>query len=301
MARAATAPKRQDSTGGRVLYLAFELSQTEWRLGFTTGLGQRPRQRVVKGGDLEAVEREIEAARRRFRLAQDTEVVSCYEAGRDGFWLHRYMESRGFTNYVVDSTSIEVKQRAKRVKTDRLDLISLVRLLVRYCGGEPRVWSIVKVPSPEAEDARHLHRELTTLKRERTRSTSRLKGLLATQGLKLELGASFEEVLEATLLWDGWPVPDLLCRRLKREWRHRQWLCARIREVEAERRQLVRTSSDPAVGMVRQLCHLRGIGLNSAWLLVHGVLRMACVREPPPGRGAGRPGADSVPEWRIKA
>lgn len=268
MARAVTATRRKDSIGGGFLYLAFELSQAEWRLAFSTGLGQRPRQRVVKGGDMDGVEREIAGARRRFRLPRGTEVVSRYEAGRDGFWLHRYMESLGHTHYVVDATSIEVKQRAKRVKTDRLDLIGLLRLLVRYCAGERRVWSVVKVPSPEAEDARHLHRELTALKRERTRSTSRLKGLLATQGLRLQPGRGFEEELDATLLWDGLPIPEQLCRRLKREWRHQEWLCARIREVEAERRYLVRTSDDPAVEMVRQLNGLRGIGLNSAWLFV---------------------------------
>lgn len=252
-----------------MLYLALELGLKEWKLGFTTGMGRRPRERVVEGGDIEALEAEINRAKRRFGLARDTEVASCYEAGRDGFWIHRFLDSIGVMSHVVDASSIEVKRRRRKRKTDRLDLRSLLRLLIRYWGGEREVWSVVHVPSPEAEDARHLHRELMTLKRDRTRVTNRIKGLLATQGVRdLELGPRFEDELEHVELWDGLPMPNQLLKRVKREWATVGWLNETIRTVETERRMLLRNSDDPAVAKVRQLLALRGIGLNSAWLYV---------------------------------
>lgn len=266
MNKAETARSGEDN---RVLYLALELGRREWKLGFATGMGKRPRERVVKAGDIDRLEEEIRRARRRFQLGEEAAVVSCYEAGRDGFWIHRFLESIGVESHVVDSSSIEVKRRSKRRKTDRLDLAALLRLLIRYWGGEKRVWSVVHVPTPEAEDARQLHRELQTLKADRTRVTNRIKGLLAGQGvLDVELRAGFDTVLESMELWDGLPLGDQLRNRLKREWAKVERLNEQIREVEAERRAQLKHSTDPGVEMVRQLRALRGIGENSAWLYV---------------------------------
>ena len=108
------------SVKGPVLYLAFELGNKEWKLGFSVGFGQRPRVRTVSARDLEGLQREIELAKRRFSLADTARVVSCYEAGRDGFWLHRYLVEAGVENLVVDSSSIEVNRRFRRAKTDRI-------------------------------------------------------------------------------------------------------------------------------------------------------------------------------------
>jgi transposase len=253
----------------RVLFLALELGRREWKLGFATGMGRRPRERVITAGNVEGLGDEIRRARRRFGLREEAEVVSCYEAGRDGFWIHRFLESIGVASHVVDSASIEVKRRKRRRKTDRLDLGALLRLLMRYWGGERKVWSVIRVPSLEAEDARHLHRDLQTLKGDRTRVTNRIKAHLATQGvLEVELKAGFEEFVEELVLWNGLPLGNQLKARLKREWAKVEWLTRQIREVEAERRALLKTSDDPAVEMVRQLCALRGIGINSAWLYV---------------------------------
>jgi transposase len=253
----------------RVLFLALELGRKQWKLGFATGMGKRPRERVVKAGDVEGLAAEIDRARRRFGLKRDGQVVSCYEAGRDGFWIHRFLKSIGVVSHVVDSSSIEVKRRRRRRKTDRLDLEALLRLLMRYWGGERKVWSVLRVPSEEAEDARHLHRDLQTLKGDRTRMTNRIRAHLATQGvLEVELKAGFEEFLEELILWNGRPLGTQMKARLKREWAKVEWLTEQIHEVEAERRTLMRTSKEPAVEMVRQLCALRGIGVNSAWLYV---------------------------------
>ena len=252
-----------------VLYLALELGQKDWKLGFATGMGRHPRERVVEGGDFEALEEEIDRAKKRFGLSRDTEVVSCYEAGRDGFWIHRFLESIGVANHVLDASSIEVKRRRKKRKTDRLDLKGLLRVVIRYWGGERGVCSVVRVPSPEAEDARHLHRELTTLKRDRTRVTNRIKAVLATQGVRgLEFGPRFEEEVERAELWDGLPMPEQALKRVKREWATVQWLNGLIGAVEKERRTLLRSSEDEEVAKVRQLLSLKGIGLNSAWLFV---------------------------------
>jgi transposase len=169
------------------LHLAFELGWTHWKLAFTIGFGQKPRQRTIAARDLAALDQEIAKAKKRFQLADAAPVVSCYEAGRDGFWLHRYLTARGITNVIVDSASIEVNRRKRRVKSDKLDADKLVNQLMRYRAGERKVWSVVWVPSVADEDQRQLHRELQELKDDQTRHNNRIKGLLASQGLALEV------------------------------------------------------------------------------------------------------------------
>jgi transposase len=263
-----TSSNVEQKTGDATLYLAFELSNERWKLGFKIGLGQRPRERTIRAGDLKALQREIRQAKKHFGLAEDARVLSCYEAGRDGFWLHRYLVEKGIENLVVDSASIEVSRRAKRTKTDRLDVGKLLTMLIRYDSGERKVWSVVHVPSAEAEDSRHLHRELRTLKEERTRHTNRIKGLLVSQGVRLPVGADFEERLEKVRLWDGSAVPRGLRSRVEQEYACRKFVNEQILKLEAERREMIRNSSDPSVEKVRQLLQLRGIGENSAWLFV---------------------------------
>jgi transposase len=265
----ATARGEEGTTAATVVHLAFELGATEWKLGFTTGLGRSPRERVIRAGDVEAVEREIEAAKRRFGVAVDGRVVSCYEAGREGFWLHRWLKSKGIENQVIDSSSIEVNRRRRRRKTDKLDLKSLVRLLARWVGGEEEVWRVVRVPSPEAEDRRQLHRELEVLVDERTERSNRIRGLLATQGVRMDLVGDFTGRLHEVRLWDGSPLPSGLRERLEREWIRRGSVVAEIRFLEAEQRALLRNGADdPALEQVRALMQLRGIAIKSAWVFV---------------------------------
>ncbi|MGH9576800.1 MAG: IS110 family transposase, partial [Terriglobales bacterium] len=158
------------------LALAFELGNREWTLGFTTGFGQPPRERTIAARDLTGLATEIAQAKRRFALPGAARVLSCYEAGRDGFWLHRALTQECVENLVVDSASIEVNRRARRAKSDRLDVRKLLTMLLRYDAGERRVWSVVHVPTPAEEDRRQLHRELTRTKRDRARVTNRIKG-----------------------------------------------------------------------------------------------------------------------------
>jgi len=258
---------REYSAGGPVLYLAFELGNAEWKLGFSVGFGQRPRVRTISARDLEGLQREIELAKTRFGLPETARVMSCYEAGRDGFWLHRYLVEAGVENVVVDSSSIQVDRRFRRAKTDRMDVAKLVDLLMRYERGEKKVWRVVRVPGVEAEDRRHLHRELEDLKAQRTQHINRMKGLLAGQGVRVEeIGSGLPEQLNAIRLWNGQPIPEGLKARLQKEYERLQFVQGQIHELEAERVEAIRRSESPEVEKVRQLLRLKGIGLNSAWV-----------------------------------
>jgi transposase len=249
------------------LCIAFELGEGTWKLSFTSGFGEEVFRRGVPSRDRDGVLRAIEQAKQRLGLTPGCRVVSCYEAGRDGFWLHRLLEAHGVENLVVDSSSIEVSRRGRRAKTDRLDGESLLDLLLRHlAGSRKKVWSVVRVPTVEQEDRRHLHRELASAKRDRTRVTNRMKGLLANQGLMLDLKQDVLRQLAALRQWDGSPLPAGLRARLAREWERVAFYTELIERLEAERRELFRHSPDLAVKKARQMNLLRGIGMNSAWL-----------------------------------
>lgn len=250
----------------QVLYLAFELSNTHWKLGFTTGPGRRPRQRTINARDLTALEDEIQRAKSRFELDQAARVVSCYEAGRDGFWLHRYLVKQGIENLVVDSSSIQVNRRARQAKTDRMDVEKLLSQLIRYRSGEREVWSVVHVPSVEAEDNRHLHRELKTLKKDRTRHINRIKSFLVGQGIRMKVKKNFLEEIERVRKWDGTALPERLKPRLQREYQRLQLVQKHIKELERERVEALRHSQEESVETVRNLLRLNGIGLNASWM-----------------------------------
>ena len=250
------------------MHVAFELDDQGWKLALGTRLGKQPWLRRVSPRDREGILAVIEAAKARFRLGDNARVVSCYEAGREGFWLHRWLETEGVENRVVDSSSIEVNRRARRAKTDRLDAKKLLRQLMRHEAGERKVWSVLRVPSEAAEDARHLHRELVAVKRDRVRVTNRIQGLLATQGVKVAPHTDFLDRLAGVERWDGSSLPAGLRGRVERAWEQREWLTKRIRQLEAERRKLVRMSEAEHVKKVRQLMELSGIGENGAWTFV---------------------------------
>src|SRR5215468_4539070 len=251
-----------------VLYLSLELGQKNWKLAFTVGLGQKPRLRTIAARDTEALMAEIRAARKRFGLAEDAAVASCYEAGRDGFWLHRFLTSRKVENLVVDSSSIEVNRRRRRAKSDRLDAVKLVEMLIRWHNGERKVSSTIHVPTVEQEDQRQLHREMLKLKAERTAQGNSIKGLLAGLGLCVIVDETLPTQLENLRQWDGAKLPPLLHQRLLREFQRWQLIDRQIRELEAERMAKIRDDQTPHVEKVRRLLNLKGIGDNGAWLLV---------------------------------
>lgn len=253
------------------LLLAFDLGNTTWTLGFgRAGAAVPPRVRTIRARDLTQLRAELASARQRLGLAPDAPVVSCYEAGRDGFWLHRALTALGVTSLVVDASSIEVTRRARQAKSDRLDTTALLTKLARHVRGDRDVWSVVHVPSVEDDDRRQLHRELWVLTRERTRVVNRIKGLLALHGVVLAERGLPRALPPASALptWNGAPLPAATQARLEREWRRLTTLRGEIRALIATRRALLAADDprDPTLPMVRRLLALRAIGEVSAWI-----------------------------------
>ena len=264
-----TTATRKTHRTTEILYLAFELGLESWKLAFASRLGGRIRLRTITARDLDALRVEVEAAERAFRLPRLSAVVCCYEAGRDGFWLHRFLESENFTNYVVDPASIETNRRGKTRKTDRLDARKLLTMLIRYHSGEPEVWSVCTPPSVEDEDRRQLHRQLEDLKAERTRHVNRIKGLLIGQGIRMEtVSPETEQQIRKVRLHDGAPLPPGLQRRLEDELRRWKLADEQIRHLQSLQRRALRKEHGAALDQVRQLITLGAIGERTAWVLV---------------------------------
>jgi transposase len=246
--------------------MALELSKREWKIAFMVGRGQRPRVRTIAAGNAERLQAEISEAKRRLHLPAQAEVHSCYEAGRESFWVHRMLTAMGIDNRVVDSSSIEVKQR-KRVKTDPVDAEKLVGMLIRYFEGERRVWSVVHVPSPADEDLRHVQRELIATRRDRGRATNRIKALLFTQGVRMECVDQLPEWLPDARGWDGSPLLEGLRTRVLCEWEKWSMMIRQEARLEAERARIIAAGTSPATAQQAKLCRLCGIGIETAWLL----------------------------------
>jgi transposase len=261
--------------------MALELSATQWHLALGVGVATPVRRRVIPAGDRTALRREVAAARAKWRLPAAAPVRSCYEAGRDAFWIHRLLTAEGVTNLVVDSSSIEVSRRARRAKTDRLDAAQLFRLLCRWWGGERAVWHVVHVPSEAVEDARHAERAIATLVQERTRWRNRVRGLLAQQGVRRALTARLLSELETAQSGDGRPLPAGWLARLQGCWtqlvsvqtalqtaRRAQRATLRAAQAAVARRPL---APAPPTQLAAQVHALRGIGVGSALTLAKEV------------------------------
>jgi transposase len=260
--------QKENTTKKEVLHLAFELSQNKWKLGFSDGNKQRYKTIVAR--DLNQLQEEIEKAKGKFKLGEDVSIVSCYEAGRDGFWLHRYLLSCGIKNVVVDSSSIEVDRRKRRAKTDRIDAGKLLHMLMRYYGGERLLWRVVRVPSVEEEDGRQLHRELEVLKKERNMHRNRMKGLLIQHGIAVKNPSSriFLEELESFKTWEGNSLPLDFRARIVREYGRLKMLEEQIYALRKERQSRLEDAEDPSIRKVVQLTSLRGVGVQSSWKFV---------------------------------
>lgn len=264
-------PHQVESTGtSSALYMALELGATRWLLAFGVGVATPGRRRGIAGGDCEALRREIAAAKRRFGLVETTPVRSCYEAGRDGFWIHRLLEAEGVDNVVVDSSSIEVNRRQRRAKTDRLDAEKLLRMLIRHWGGE-RSWKVVQVPTRATEDARHAERALSTLVQERTRQRSRIHALLALHGVRQPIRQTFGDRLALVTDWAGQPLPAGVVTRLALAWRQLVQVETELRTARQAQRAAVRAAATPAAVRAARLQRLKGIKVGSALMLAKEV------------------------------
>jgi transposase len=261
------------NAGGQVLYLALELSSRSWKVLFASASGKR-RERSVAARDVGRLLAEITDAKRRLGLAQEARVVSCYEAGRDGFWLDRALRANGVESLVVDSSSIEVPRRFRRKKTDRLDLHKLMALLVRFVGGESKVWSVVRVPDEEVEDVRQLSRSIDRLKSERGQHRVRLKSLLIKEGIEVERigGGDWAERVGKLKRWDGSGVGPNLTRDLLAEGERLALVERQLALLKAAREALVAKSPCKIAGSTRALRQLGAIAEESSFVFATEVL-----------------------------
>lgn len=246
------------------LFVSLELGDAKWHVAAGDG-GTRVSEYTVNAGDGAGLLALIERARSRFGRSKDAPVVSCYEAGRDGFWLHRFLVSKGIANRVVDAASIEVNRRQRRAKTDRLDARKLLSMLARYEAGEARVWSVLRVPSVQQEDERRAPRERERLVKERTAHLARMKSLLVLHNVRLKRigGKSWAERLKALEL------PPRLRAECEREAERLALIGRQIAVLEAEQASALAEASldDAALGKQRALSRLVGLDRIGPWVL----------------------------------
>jgi transposase len=247
------------------LFVAFELGKKDWKLAMTSGFGVKPVVKTVPSGDWAAVDRALAAGRQRLELGPTAGVISCYEAGRDGFWIHRALTARGASNRVVDSASIEVNRRARRTKTDRLDAVKLVMMLVRAVAGEPTVWREVRVPTAADEATRHQSRERQTLVRERTRLINQVRSWLATCGTVLPKHATGEWWMTVQD-WAGAALPAAVQARIARATARLQLLAEQIAELNTLQRTTVRAAA--AETPAARLRRVKGLAATSISVLL---------------------------------
>lgn len=261
------------STPSPVLFFALELSKATWKLGFATSAQRRARIRDVPARDLGALFAEVEAAKARLGCAPDAALRSCYEAGRDGFWIHRALEARGVENVILEPASIEVSRRARNAKTDRLDVEKLVRLLVRYHAGEPTI-RVVRTPTVEAEDERLLPRQLKRLKKKRAQVTNAIRAALFRHGLDLDpRKPGFRRELRAARQWDGSRLPPGLRQEVDLLWKQLLLLDRQVKDLSQQQREALREvrrgtrEGTLAQRKAARLSELKGVGDIGAYVL----------------------------------
>lgn len=258
------------------IHVAIELSVSSWLVATRPPGAEKSRLHHIEGGDTTVLLALIAELRTRAstKLGKPAEVACCFEAGRDGFWLHRVLTMHGIAAYVLEPASILVNRRARRAKTDRLDAEGMLRVLAAWLSGDRQVCSMVRVPTPEEEDAKHPHREREHLVQERLRIENRIEALLFTQGIRKRpsLRSWARDVAELRT-GDGRALPPLLWAELDRLQRRLVLALELIREVEAERAEaLAATADDATTQKIAALQRIRGIGPNFATVLVREVL-----------------------------
>ena len=238
----------QTTNNSHTLHMSIELAAASWKLGFADQIGRKPRVRAIEAGDFDKLKTEIRAAKKALGLDSDCPVVSCYEAGRDGFWVHRCLLAMGIESFIVEPASIEVKRKKRRAKTDRIDAQVIVNALMRFKAGDTFACRMNRIPDPEAEDARHLNREMKTLKGERTSHTNRIKGLLATQGIgsgrtPVRIDSTLPRRLERMRTADGRLLLAELRGRILREFKRLALAVEQIRELQIQQAKMLRQAA----------------------------------------------------------
>ena len=246
------------------VYVAFELSKAKWKLGVIIPGSQKMSRYTIAGGDVAALTARLATARTKAaRTGKPVRIVSCYEAGFDGHWLHRWLSDQGIINHEIDPASIQVNRRARRAKTDRIDLEQLMRALLAHLRGEPRVCSVLHVPTVEDDDRKRRNRERGRLLKERTAHTNRIKGLLHAQGIRdvMPLKPGFVEKLDSVHTGNGLPLPEKLKQEIVREHERLCLVSKHLAALEADSRAEQRAAvPGSAEAKTVQLAQLKGIG-----------------------------------------
>jgi transposase len=255
--------------------LAIELSKKSWIVAVNTPLSDKISRYTLKPCDGKEL---LDLCERiRTRVARETgkrvEIVSCYEAGYDGFWLHRLLEAHGIRNYVIDPASLQVNRRARQAKTDHIDTERMLRSLMAYLRGEPKVWSVVRVPSVAEEDDRRLHRERDRLINERIQHVNRIKGLLAIHGIYNyePLRRDRMQRLERLHTADGRTLPPRLKAEILRELQRLELVLGMIKTIETERDAIAAAKTEAVHSRTKKiqgLTKIKSIGPEFATTLV---------------------------------
>jgi transposase len=256
------------------IYAALELSKNSWLLAIQFPDRDSPSLYPIRGGNAEGLMAKLDAARKRVAKVsgQTPKVTLCYEAGYDGFWLARFLDQRGIECRVMEPASLQVNRRARRVKTDRIDVENILHTLIAWCRGERHVCSMVVIPSVEEEDLRRTHRERNRLVRERTAHINRIKGLLFAQGIRgINVMKDYKTLAPAELVTgDGRPLPKRLGREITREIERLALVQEQLVETERERDQ----APTPCAATERKrhdLLRLNGIGPTFSAILAREV------------------------------
>jgi transposase len=253
------------------VHVAIELAVSSWLVAARLPGAEKVRLHRIEGGDtaaLLALIAELRSSASR-KLGGVAEVACCFEAGRDGFWLQRLLAAHGIAAHVLEPASVLVNRRARRAKTDRLDAEGMLRVLAAWLGGDRQVCSMVRVPTPEEEDAKRPHREREHLVQEKLRLVNRIEALLFTQGIRARPSLrSWERDLAELRTGDGRALPPLLRAELDRLRRRLVLILELIRETETERAEaLAAAAHDATARKITALQRIRGVGANFAAVL----------------------------------
>jgi transposase len=254
------------------IFVSIELSRSTWLItSLSPGGGEKMSRHSVEAGDISSLLERFAVLRTRAkqRTGNDYPVVSIYEAGLDGFWIHRVLVSEGVDSHIVDAASIAASRRKRRVKTDRVDGETLVRTLLAYKRGEPRVCAMLRVPTPEEEDRRRIGRERKILMSERIKHSNRIKGLLFSQGITTysPLRRDRREVLETLVTGDGRPLPNHMKRQILREIGRLEQIIDQLVIVDSERDAMLVEAASEENSVVRMLTNVVGVGPEFASVL----------------------------------
>lgn len=246
-----------------VLLMSMELGNKEWKLRFSNR--KREREVTIPARDVKRLGQVVAQAKEKLGLSAGSRVVSCYEAGRDGFWIHRCLGKMGIENVIVDPASIEVNRRKKRAKTDRLDAKKLLTMLVRHVIHEEQgMWKVVRVPSKAEEDERRRHREQEHLKGERTTCLARIRSLLVLHGIEVKrLVPQVEQYRD----WEGKALPPAVTAELKRHFERLELLERQIAILDGERQRQVKSGETAGDRATAKLNRVKAIGLETATTL----------------------------------